>query len=76
MVARRFPWVRMVVAGELCSFGPRPDDAQCLPGDAEARYCALAREHGLWLLPGSLYERDGDKGAKGEKGDRDARRRR
>lgn len=60
MVARRFPWVRMVVAGELCSFGPKPDDAQCLPGDAEAMYCALAREHGLWLLPGSLYERSGD----------------
>lgn len=61
MVARRFPWVRMVVAGELCNFGPRLDDAQCLPGDAEAMYCQLAREHALWLIPGSLYERDGDK---------------
>lgn len=60
MVARRYPWVRMVVAGELCSFGARPDDAQCLPGPAEDAYRELAREHRLWLVPGSLYERSGD----------------
>ena len=59
-VARRFPWVRMVVAGELCGFGAKTDHAQCMPGDAEDRLCAAAREHGLWLVPGSLYEtRDG-----------------
>lgn len=59
-IAKRFPWVRMVVAAELCGFGARPDFAQCMPGDAEATLCAAAREHGLWLIPGSLYEkRDG-----------------
>ncbi len=59
-VAKRFPWVRMVVAGELCGFGAKTDLAQCMPGDAEDRLCAAAREHGLWLIPGSLYEkRDG-----------------
>lgn len=59
-VARRFPWVRMVVAGELCGFGANPGFAQCLPGDAEAFLCELARKHKLWLIPGSLYEmRDG-----------------
>ena len=59
-VAKRFPWVRMVVAGELCGFGAKTDLAQCMPGDAEDRLCAAAREHGLWLVPGSLYEkRDG-----------------
>ena len=56
-VARRFPWVRMVLLGELCGFGAHPDHAQCLPGDAEAFLCDLARRHGLWFVPGSLYER-------------------
>ena len=55
-VTRRFPWVRMVVAGELCGFGANTGLAQCLPGDAETFLRALAREHGLWLIPGSLYE--------------------
>ncbi|MEZ5462023.1 carbon-nitrogen hydrolase family protein [Dokdonella sp.] len=59
-IARRFPWVRMVVAGELCGFGPNPDYAQCLPGDAETQLCEIAKATGLWLIPGSLYEsRDG-----------------
>lgn len=56
-VARRFPWVRMVLLGELCGFGANPDFAQCMPGDAESFLCELARRHGLWLVPGSLYER-------------------
>ncbi len=59
-VARRFPWVRMVMTGELCGFGAAPDSAQCMPGEAEAFLCEVARKHGLWLVPGSLYEqRDG-----------------
>lgn len=56
-VAKRFPWVQMVVAGELCGLGAKTDLAQCMPGDAEDRLCAAAREHGLWLIPGSLYEK-------------------
>ncbi len=59
-VARRFPWVRMVVLGELCGFGASTDHAQCLPGDAETFLCDLARRHDLWLIPGSLYERCGE----------------
>ena len=56
-VARRFPWVRMVLAGELCGFGANVEAAQCMPGDAEAQLCKVAAEHGLWVIPGSLYER-------------------
>lgn len=56
-VAKRFPWVRMIVAGELCGFGTNTDNAQCMPGDAEAQLCRAAAEHGLWLIPGSFYER-------------------
>ncbi len=59
-MSRRFPWVRMVMVGELCAFGAAPKYAQAMPGDAEAFLCNVAREHGLWLVPGSLYERRGD----------------
>ncbi len=56
-LARRFPWVRMVMLGELCTYGANTGLAQQMPGQAEARLCELAREHDLWLVPGSLYER-------------------
>lgn len=56
-VARRFPWVRMVLLGELCGCGASTASAQPMPGDAERMLCDLARTHGLWLVPGSLYER-------------------
>lgn len=60
-VATRFPWVSMVVASELCAFGTAPDKAQSMPGDAERMLCDAARAHGLWLVPGSLYESSGGK---------------
>ncbi|MES1199356.1 MAG: carbon-nitrogen hydrolase family protein [Pseudomonadota bacterium] len=56
-VKRRFPWVEMIVVGELAAFGPRLDFAQLMPGPAEETFAKLARECGVWLLPGSLYER-------------------
>ena len=31
-----------------------------LPGPVEDRYRSMAREHRDWLVPGSVYERDGD----------------
>ncbi|GGJ95830.1 carbon-nitrogen hydrolase family protein [Luteimonas terricola] len=60
-VARRFPWVKMVLLGELGCFGANTSHAQCLPGDAEEALRNIARDSGLWLVPGSLYERDGDR---------------
>lgn len=60
-VCRRLPWVRMVLLPELCIFGAGLAHAQELPGSAERRLCDLARKHGIWLIPGSLYEkRDGE----------------
>jgi len=53
----RFPWVRMVLFSELAALGPQHDKAEPLPGPTEARLCALARETGLWLIPGSLFEK-------------------
>lgn len=56
---RRFPWIEMVVIGELAAFGPKLDRAEPLPGPSEQRLCDIARSCGLWLIPGSIYERHG-----------------
>lgn len=56
-VCRRLPWVRLVLLGELSVFGVSLARAQVLPGEAEGRLCALAKRFGIWLVPGSLYER-------------------
>jgi predicted amidohydrolase len=53
----RFPWVQMVLFSELCAFGPSPANAQTLPGPAEEKFCSMAAEHHVWLIPGSLFER-------------------
>jgi len=52
----RFPWVEMVMFGELCAFGPNLHTAQPMPGPAEMHFCALAKKHDIWLIPGSFYE--------------------
>jgi deaminated glutathione amidase len=53
----RFPWVRMVLFSELAPLGPKHANAEAMPGPTETRLCALARESGLWLIPGSMFER-------------------
>jgi predicted amidohydrolase len=58
-VLARFPWVKMVVLPELCSFGPGLSFAETMPGPTESRYQALAKKHGIWFIPGSMYERVG-----------------
>ncbi len=52
----RFPWVEMVMFGELCAFGSNLQAAQPMPGPAEEHFCGLAKMHGIWLVPGSFYE--------------------
>lgn len=59
-VAKRFPWVELVVIGELAVHGANPDHAEPAQGETETRLCALAAETGLWLVPGSLYEQRGE----------------
>lgn len=56
-IRTRFPWVRMVLFSELAPLGPKHGNAEPLPGPTEARLCSLARETGLWLIPGSMFER-------------------
>ena len=52
-----YPWVQMVMFSELAPYGPITHHAQTLPGPAEEAFQAMARKHGLWLLPGSLFEK-------------------
>lgn len=58
-VVARFPWVQMVVLGELSVFGSGTDRAELPAGPAEQEFCRIAKALRLWLLPGSLYVRDG-----------------
>lgn len=58
LLKKRMPWVRMVVLSELSALGADPARAQKMPGPAENRFREIARKHGLWLVPGSIYERN------------------
>jgi formamidase len=56
------PWIKLVCAPELCLQGPyhMETTAEAIPGPIST-YCAeLAREHEIYLIPGSLYEKAGD----------------
>jgi formamidase len=64
-----FDGLRLVVAPELHLMALPPlleddtaphDLAIDIPGELTERLGALAREAGLWLIPGSVYERAGD----------------
>jgi predicted amidohydrolase len=57
---KRFPWLNMIVLSELATYGPEKKYASALPNKAETFYCQLAKEHNIWLIPGSLYEQAGD----------------
>jgi predicted amidohydrolase len=59
LLMARYPWVQMTVFSELAAFGPLPQFAQALPGPTEASFQAMAAHHGIWLLPGSLFEKKG-----------------
>ncbi len=56
-----YPWVEMVVFSELCGFGPLTHTAQEVPSDFEAEMQKMAAKHKIWLLPGSVFEKAGDK---------------
>ena len=55
-----YPWVQMVVFSELCAYGPLLHNASEIPGDFEKQMQALAKTHGIWLLPGSRFEKKDD----------------
>ena len=52
-----YPWVEMIVLSELAIFGPVLTNSQTLPCPAEEAFQEAAARHGIWLIPGSLFER-------------------
>ena len=59
-VMRTYPWVQMILFGELLARGPSLSAAQPLPAPGEAAFADAARRHGIWLVPGSAFIRDGN----------------
>jgi predicted amidohydrolase len=49
------PWVQMVLLSELALHGPLLKKAEPVHGPTERKMCQLARQHGIWLIPGSFY---------------------
>ena len=60
-VMKRYPWVQLIVFGELCASGTSLNSAQPMPGTTENHFCGIAKNHGVWLIPGSMYEIDDGK---------------
>jgi predicted amidohydrolase len=59
--SKRFPWIDMVVIGELSLNGVSLSKAEPAGGPTEQKLCDLARELNIWLVPGSLYETRGSR---------------
>ena len=57
VVMARFPWTQMIVFSELAQCGPVPNHPVTLPGPEEESLQAIASKYGIWLIPGSVFER-------------------
>ena len=56
----RFPWTQMVLFSELAPYGPLDRFAQPFPNDDLSRFQEDARRYGIWLIPGSMFEKRED----------------
>lgn len=56
----RFPWTQMVLFSELAPYGPLDRFAQPFPNDAILQFQEDARRFGIWLIPGSMFEKTED----------------
>ena len=54
----RFPWVQMIVFSELAPYGPLPRNQPKSLKTTISAFRDLAARHGVWLIPGSMYERE------------------
>jgi len=56
------PWVNLICAPELIIPGmsPMKETAQPIPGQISEFCSDLAKSHGVYLIPGSIYEQTGD----------------
>lgn len=55
-----YPWVQMVVFSELCAYGPLIHTAKEIPGHFESEMQKMAKKYGIWLIPGSIFEKRED----------------
>ncbi len=55
-----YPWVQMVMFSELCTRGPLTAFASELDV-YDREFAEMAKKHKIWLLPGSVFERDNGK---------------
>jgi predicted amidohydrolase len=53
----RFPWTQMVLFSELAPYGPLDRFAQPFPNEAIEQFRHKARQHEIWVIPGSMFER-------------------
>ena len=51
----RFPWTQMVMFSELAPFGPLEKFKLEQENETIDRFCAAARRHKIWLIPGSMF---------------------
>lgn len=58
--AKRYPWLDMLLLGELNAFGGDKQSAAPMPGPVEDTFRELAAHHGKWLIPGSFLEAAGE----------------
>lgn len=56
----RFPWINMVIFSELAPFGPLIDNHPETMTDQIEIFQELAVQHGIWIIPGSMFERRED----------------
>ena len=56
----RFPWTQMVLFSELAPYGPLNRFAQPFPNEALEQFQEDARRFGIWLIPGSMFEKRED----------------
>ncbi|CAN5194906.1 carbon-nitrogen hydrolase family protein [soil metagenome] len=52
-----YPWVEMVMFSELCAFGPLTLHALPFPNSTEDEFCEIAKKHGIWLIPGTMFQK-------------------
>jgi predicted amidohydrolase len=56
----RFPWVNMVVVSELAANGCSLVNAVLEESEIEDLFCEVARDLGIWFVPGSFYVKEGN----------------
>src|SRR5512136_2987364 len=67
-----FPWVQLMMFHELVVPGlvqfvtadnsdTWKKNAEPIPGPLTERLCSLAKQSGIWLVPGSMYEQEDNK---------------